>query len=120
MIISSNGGITFMYRVGAIIVHDRRLLVERNLKDGYCFVPGGRVEYGESAIEALARELNDELGEDVDIGRIVIMSDNKFELHGKPYQEAAPYFLVKLATDSSLLNREPESVRRWVTGAWGR
>jgi ADP-ribose pyrophosphatase YjhB (NUDIX family) len=121
MIISSNGDTTFMYRVGAIIVHDGRLLVERNLKDGYCFVPGGRVEYGESSIEALARELREELGEDVEVGRMIIMSDNEFEIHGKRYQEAAPYFLAKLATDSNLLNRqgvfeghEPGTMFSWL------
>jgi ADP-ribose pyrophosphatase YjhB (NUDIX family) len=105
MIIASNGGTTFMYRVGAIIVHDRKLLVEQNLKDGYCFVPGGRVEYGESAIEVITRELREELGEDIEVGRMVIMSDNEFEIHGERYHEAAPYFLVELAADSSLLNR---------------
>ena len=106
MIIATNGDITFMYRVGGIVVHDERLLVERNLRDGYCFVPGGRVEYGESASEALARELREELGEDVDIGRLVILSDNAFEAHGERYQEVAPYFLVELASESSLPSHE--------------
>ncbi len=104
MIMASNGDTTFMYRVGAIIVHNERLLVERNLKDGYCFVPGGRVEYGESAVAALARELREELGEDVEIDSLLIMSDNVFELDGKRYQEAAPYFLAELAPDSRLVH----------------
>ena len=56
MIMSSHAGLTFMYRVGGILIHDDRLLVEWNAAGDYCFVPGGRVEYGETASAALRRE----------------------------------------------------------------
>ena len=46
-----------MYRVGGIASYDGHLLVEHDARHGFCFVPGGRVEYGENAVEALAREL---------------------------------------------------------------
>ena len=49
MIMMSAGEITFMYRVGGIAVYDGWLLVEHNVKHRFCFVPGGRVEYGENA-----------------------------------------------------------------------
>ena len=49
MIMSSHAGLTFMYRVGGIVIHENRLLVEWNLAGSFCFVPGGRVEYGETA-----------------------------------------------------------------------
>ena len=62
MVMFSNGEITFMYRVGGIAVHDGRLLVEHDVKRGFCFVPGGRVEYGENAVQALSRELDEEFG----------------------------------------------------------
>ena len=56
-----------MYRVGAIAVHNERLLVEHDSEYGFCFVPGGRVEYGENPLsQALAREVREELGEDDD------------------------------------------------------
>ncbi len=121
MIMASDGEIMFMYRVGGIAIHNGRLLVGRNLRDRYCFVPGGRVEYGETAVEALARELHEELGEALEIGRLVIMSDNVFELNGKRYQEVAPYLLVELAAESGLLDmdgtfegNEPEITLQWI------
>ncbi len=62
MVMFSNGEITFMYRVGGIALHEGRLLVEQNLRHGFCFIPGGRVEYGENAVLALSRELQEEFG----------------------------------------------------------
>ena len=106
MVMFSDGDITFMYRVGGIAVHGGRLLVERDVRHGFCFVPGGRVEYGESAVEALAREAREEFGEDVQIGRLVITADNLFELDGVRYQEVGLYFLMEFASGSGILAHE--------------
>lgn len=106
MIMSSKGGITFMYRVGGIAVRSDRLLVEWDSIRRFCFVPGGRVEYGESAVAALGREMREELGEKVEIGRLVIVADNLFELDGYRFQEAGLYFLVEFAPGSEIPERE--------------
>lgn len=95
-----------MYRVGGIAVHDGRLLVEQDVRHGFCFVPGGRVEYGENAVEALARELREELGEEATIGRLVLVADNLFEIDGDWFQEASLYFLVEFVPDSSVFERD--------------
>lgn len=105
MIMFSECEITFMYRVGGIAVYEGRLLVERNVRHGFCFVPGGRVEYGENAVDALAREAREEFGEDVRIGRLVIAADNLFELDGVRYQEIGLYFLMSFAPGSGVLGR---------------
>ena len=121
MIMFSNGEITFMYRVGGIAVHDGRLLVEHNVKHSFCFVPGGRVEYGENAVQALSRELDEELGGGIQVGRLVIVSDNLFELDGIRYQEALLYFLMELPSNHPILGREgrfeavePNLVYEWL------
>ena len=122
MVMFSNGDITFMYRVGGIAVHEGRLLVEHDVKRGFCFVPGGRVEYGENAVQALSRELDEELGGNVEIGRLVIVSDNLFELDGIRYQEAGLYFLVNFEPGHPILGREgkfeaeePNLVYEWLS-----
>ena len=56
MVMFSNGEITFMYRVGGIALHEGRLLVEHNVRHGFSFVPGGRVEYGEGTAPLQAHE----------------------------------------------------------------
>ena len=82
MIMSSHAGLTFMYRVGGIVIHENRLLVEWNLAGSFCFVPGGRVEYGE-----MQREAREELGEPVRVARLLAAADNLFALDGRRYQE---------------------------------
>ena len=118
---ASDGETTFMYRVGGIAVHDGRLLVEYNTRHGYCFVPGGRVEYGESASEALARELHEELGEEVEVGRLLLVTDNFFGEDNQQTQEVALYFLVTFAQGSKTPGRrgafegaEPGTMFRWI------
>ena len=108
MIMSSKREITFMYRVGAIAVHSGRLLVEQDAAHGFCFVPGGRVEYGENALAALAREMREEFGEEAEIGRLVVVADNLFELDGNRFQELGLYFLVEFAPGSEIPGREGE------------
>ena len=121
MIMSSNGGLTFMYRVGGIAVHNERLLVEHDAEHRFCFVPGGRVEYGESAMQALTREVREELGEEATIGRLLLVTDNMFELDGIRYQELALYFLIEFAPGSPVIDRdgpfegnEPGTVFEWI------
>lgn len=121
MIISSRRGITFMYRVGGVAVHEDRLLVEKNLDHGFCFVPGGRVEYGENALETLVREVREELGEEVTVGRLVVAADNMFELDGERYQEVGLYFLIEFAPGAEVLHRqgpflgkEPDTTFQWI------
>ena len=106
MIMSSNNGLTFMYRVGGIAVHNERLLVEHDSEHRFCFVPGGRVEYGENAMQALAREVREELGEEATIGRLALVTDNLFELDERQYQEMALYFLIEFAPGATVLERD--------------
>ena len=121
MVMFSNGEITFMYRVGGIAVRDGRLLVEHNVRHGFCFVPGGRVEYGENAVQALSRELDEEFGGNVRVGRLVIVSDILFELDGIRYQEAGLYFLMEFGPGHYIIGREgkfeaeePKLVYQWL------
>ena len=95
-----------MYRVGGIAVYDEHLLVEHNVRYDFCFVPGGRVDYGENAIEPLATEIREELGEEVKIGRLVLVADNLFELDNDRFQEVALYFLIEFAPGSKILDRD--------------
>lgn len=47
-------------RATAIIIQDKKLLLIR--EGGYCYTPGGGIEEGESAEEAIVRECREEIG----------------------------------------------------------
>ena len=106
MIMFTHDSLTFMYRVGGIAIHDGRVLVEQAVGQGFCFLPGGRVEFGESAVEALRREAIEELGVPATVGRLLIVADNFFELDGRRYQEVNLYFLIDLDEDSPTRGRD--------------
>jgi ADP-ribose pyrophosphatase YjhB (NUDIX family) len=57
--------------VGAVIVRDGRALVIRRAHEprkGEWSLPGGRVELGETLVEALRREMKEETGLDIEVG----------------------------------------------------
>ena len=60
--------------MGAVVVHEGRLLVVRRGHEpglGLWSVPGGRVEAGETLAQACAREVLEETGLVVEVGRLV-------------------------------------------------
>ncbi|MCK6624358.1 MAG: NUDIX domain-containing protein [Anaerolineae bacterium] len=55
------GGCKFNYRVAAIIECHQRYLFTTAPGTDFWFLPGGRVKAGESSLEAIKRELQEEL-----------------------------------------------------------
>ena len=66
---------------------------------------------GESAAESLTREMREELGLDVTIGRLVYVMEYFFGYGGKRYHELGWYFLVDLPSGWYPLNDEGPFVR---------
>jgi len=78
MISFSIGEARFNYRTVAVIIHDGYVLLHRADYENFWGLPGGRVEILESSDVALARELREELGQNVDaqVGRLLWMAEN--------------------------------------------
>ena len=56
----------------AIIVHDGKILLDRDVRDPDIWeIPGGRLNVGESLEEGLKREIFEELGIRIRVGRLV-------------------------------------------------
>ena len=87
----------FNYRVGAIIIHDGKVLLMRNPEVSYLYSVGGRVNYNETAEEAVIRETQEETGVKLDVDRPVFFQEQFFneEVTGEHFHEVAVYFLMK-------------------------
>jgi len=74
--------VTIVVSAAVIIEHGRVLLTQRKRGahlEGLWEFPGGKVEEGEDPRDALARELREEIGVEVDVGDIVEVTFHRYE-----------------------------------------
>lgn len=74
----------YIDRVAFIEIHDKKLLEVRDKDKTTWYTPGGKVRAGENDIQALVREIKEELGVDVDIKTIKYYETFEAQAHGKP------------------------------------
>jgi 8-oxo-dGTP diphosphatase len=83
---AQNGAKTVRYVAAALILRGDEVLICQRRPDQPMALkwefPGGKIEAGESAEQALARELNEELGIDADIGSRVIRTRHTYRTGG--------------------------------------
>lgn len=94
------GNDRFSYRVGAIIIEDGCVLLVTNESADYYYSVGGRVHFGETAYDAVLREVKEETGVDYEVDRLVFVHENFFiepcGVHkNKKFHEIAQFFLMK-------------------------
>ena len=63
----------FSYRVGGVLIHNGKVLMQNaEGDDGYAFI-GGHVAFGETTDETLVREFKEEIGADIKIERLIMV-----------------------------------------------
>jgi 8-oxo-dGTP pyrophosphatase MutT (NUDIX family) len=72
------------------------VLLVKQIDRDYTFLPGGHVNFGESAADALKREIFEELGLDSNVGRFVGASEHHFINDGKPGHEINLLFEIHI------------------------
>lgn len=85
----------FRYRAGAIIIEDGCVLMIKNDKDSYLYSVGGAVHIGETAEDAVQREVLEETGEHYDVERLLFIHENFFYEKVRHCHELSLYFLMK-------------------------
>lgn len=97
--------------VAAVILRDGRYLVTRRLKDthlaGFWEFPGGKVDAGETEVDALVREISEELAVGCTVGALILRTTHDY-----------PQRSVTLAFYGCTLAGEPSAAlgqeMRWV------
>lgn len=125
MCVPCGGGLVNL-RVGAIILKDGKLLMAGNrLHPEYLYSVGGRIKFGETAEEAVVREVFEETGVRMAVERLGFVHENYFygdmkSNQGKLIYEISLYFYMKTPEDfepvsQSFAEEDHEEFLRWIT-----
>jgi ADP-ribose pyrophosphatase YjhB (NUDIX family) len=101
-----SGNQKFNYRVCAMMISDGKILAMHDERSPYYYLPGGRVAIGETAENAVIREVQEELGITPKILRPLWLNQAFFteDVDHLHYHELCIYFLMDI-TDTDLLTR---------------
>lgn len=112
-------------RAGAIIMQDDKLLMVSNPRVNYLYSVGGRIQMGETAEEAVIREVYEETGVKLEVDRLGFVHENYFygdspSNLGKRIYEISFFFYMKLPADfhpvsSGITGEGDRESLRWVT-----
>ena len=74
-------------RAAAVIIHNNKILMHKNVNKDHYGLIGGRVEIGESSEETVKREIKEELNKEIEITGYISTVENFFTMNGKKYHE---------------------------------
>ena len=79
----------FNVRIYGLFTHEGSLLVSDELLQGKPFtkLPGGGLEFGESPIECLHREADEEMGAKITVGAPFYTTDEYIQSYFRPWQQ---------------------------------
>lgn len=107
-----------------VLIRGNRVLLCQNRKHGYYYLPGGHVEFGESAAAALAREFEEETGLVIRCGTCVLVTEGVFRAGSREHHELNLAFHVQHldveadergdASPSPIPSREADIAFEWV------
>ncbi|MGU7858889.1 NUDIX hydrolase [Streptococcus suis] len=112
------GNQSFGVRATGLIVKNEKLFLIRAPEGNY-YTLGGAIQLGETTKEAVQREMQEELGIDVEVGPLAFIVENQFSLQEKSYHQIEFLYIVTPLSNPAPNLEEGNSIRQceWVTFA---
>ena len=88
------------YRVAGVCIQDGHVLLHRDDKADFWVMPGGRPRLFESSLDALVREMKEEITTHIEVLRLLWVVENFFEYIGEPTHEISFYYQMLLPEES--------------------
>ena len=108
--------------VRGVLVDNGKVLLCRAKGGKTSYLPGGHIDFGETASEALVREMREECGVEVEVGRFLGVIENSFLQHGKKhceinlvYEMTAPSLPKKIVSKEDWISFEWASSRAFAS-----
>lgn len=89
----------FQMRIAGLGFRDGHVLVHRAVHETFWTFPGGRAEMGETSSETLKREMVEELGVTVEVGRLLWTVENFFHYEDRHCHEFGIYYQMELPAE---------------------
>jgi 8-oxo-dGTP pyrophosphatase MutT (NUDIX family) len=94
------------HRVAAIFLHEGHLLLQGEPQGTFWTLPGGGIELLESSQEALKREMREELNIDIQIERLIWITEEFFMADALPEHQLGFYYLTTPLAAPHIYNLE--------------
>lgn len=90
-----NDNSIFKYRVNGIIIKENKILTVQIMDNALYCCPGGHIKIGESGIQAIKREMLEELNIEIEVDRPLAFIENFFtRKNGEKIHEISLYYMV--------------------------
>jgi len=108
--------LSFRISAYAIIIERGRVLLQRSRYDTY-YLPGGAIEKGEEIVAAVIRELQEETGHTVKVGRLIDAATTFFEPElGRPYHALSLFYHCKRRPGKTCQTKMCELEQAYIVG----
>ena len=91
----------FSYRVGGILIHDDKILLQRPKNDDYAII-GGHIASMETTKQTLAREYKEELKSDIEVDDLIAVGEVFFPWGKMPCHQVCFYYKVHLKDENAI------------------